>query len=67
MAHYVQLPQDVWTMLQCEAEASGRSVQNQALHWIQIGKAIERSNRFSNTCISRTPEQNHISNKETEQ
>lgn len=46
MAHSVRLPDDVMALVRREAEQQGRTLTGQVVHWLSIGRSIERSGAF---------------------
>lgn len=47
MAQSVKIPDELMAVVRPEAERHSRSVAGQLAHWAKIGRAIERSGRFS--------------------
>lgn len=47
MAQSIKIPDDLMELARPEAERQSRSVTGQIAHWAKIGRAVERSGRFS--------------------
>ena len=52
MAQSVKIPDDIMAEARLEAELQNRSLSDQIVHWVRIGKAVERSNAFSHDRIN---------------
>jgi hypothetical protein len=51
MVQWIKIPDDLMELARLEAARQSRSVTGQIAHWAKIGRAVERSGRFSYTQI----------------
>lgn len=51
MPQTVRLPDSEMADIRREAARQSRSLAGQIVHWVRIGRAMERSPRFSHACV----------------